>query len=87
MFGMPVFMAIRGGIRAPNGLRVTSMHLVACGITIAKNDALTQSRFFLEICTRVVPKDGPKSPLGAIWGTFGVLVPAFWRALGVLSQQ
>jgi len=32
----------------------------------------------------MVPKGAPKSPLGAIFGTFGVLVPAFCRALGHL---
>ena len=39
---------------------------------------------FLQICPKVVPKGAQKSPLGAILETFGVPVPAFWRALGHL---
>ena len=41
---------------------------------------------FLQIYTKVAPKGAQKSPLGAILETFGVPVPAFWRALGHLWQ-
>jgi len=32
----------------------------------------------------MAPKGVPRSPFGAILGTFGVPVPAFWRPLGHL---
>ena len=39
---------------------------------------------FLPIYIKVAPKGAQKSPLGAILETFGIPVPAFWRALGHL---
>ena len=70
MFGMPAFMGIRGGIWAPNGLKVTSVHLVFCGITIVKTEVLAQSHLFWKFA----PESPPKTPQSHL------LVP-FWAHL------
>jgi len=67
MFGMPAFMGIRGGIWAPNGVKVTSWHPVLCAITMLKTDVSTTRHFFGEF----VPKSCPK-------GSQGHLLVPFW---------
>ena len=77
MLGMPTFMGIWGGIRVPNGLKVTSVHLVCCGITTVKADVLTQSHFFWKF----VPESSHRKSLPS-----GVTLTRPIRARGILLK-
>jgi hypothetical protein len=71
MVAMLVFRGTRGGIRRPNGLKVTSGHVVLCAITIAKTDVFRECHIFCKFA----PKSSPKRSQSHLW-------LAFWRHLG-----
>ena len=80
MVAMLVFRGTRGGFWRPNVLKVTSVHLVFCGINAVKTDVFTTCHLFCKFA----PKSAPKRSQDHLWvafGTFGVTLPAFWRAL------
>ena len=84
MFGMLVCIGAQGGNWKLNVLKVTSVHSAGCGKSIVKTHVSAEV-FFCKSCTKVIPKEVPRSRLGAIWETF-VMLPAFWCALGYLLQ-
>ena len=79
-FCICAFMGTRGGIRRPNGLKMTSLHHVLCGITMVKTDVSTTHHFFCEFA----PKSCPKGSQGHLWIAFGRHLGSCCQLFGVL---
>ena len=80
MVAMLVFRGTRGGFWSPNVLKMTSAHLVFCGINVVKTYVFTTCHHFYEFA----PKSAPKSPKSHLWVPFWAYFASRCRLFGEL---